>query len=319
MSNSPTVGIVVAHYNEDLSWLNDAKDACTVYSKGGEKNAPSYPYTPLPNIGREGHTYLHHIVEHYNDLPDVTIFLQGNIDDHVVIGTKEIVDISRNTKPGEVTTFSFRELELFDLWDGIPWELYPSWKRWSSIPRVNATKTPGQYWRQFFKKEVPESVGFQPGALFAAHRDTIQQYPQELYREMLNELFLGEMAHVNPETGHHMERFWLAMWDPAEYICWDSKKDMAKEKRNAKGQLAKGHWHRTPRGVEIDEFTTRPATSQYVIHHFSERLTNRAADALLDYPLLPSPRLGLHDIWIQQVLRRIQTTVCNGYYTVGMF
>jgi len=290
MTDSPTVGIVVAHYNEDLSWLNDVKELCTIYSKGGAKYARSRTYSALPNIGREGHTYLHHIVEHYNSLPDVTIFLQGNIDDHVTIDINEIVEISRKAQPGDVATFSFRELELFDLWDGIPWELYPSWKRWSSIPRVNAAKTPAQYWRQFFGnylgKEIPESVGFQPGALFAARRETIQQYPQELYREILQELFLGDMAHVNPETGHHMERFWLAMWDPSEYICWDGKKDLAKEKRNAKGQLAKGHWHRTPRGLEIDEFTTRPTPAQYVIHDGPEHLTKHFANEI---PRLPSP------------------------------
>lgn len=285
-SDSPTVGIAVAHYSEDLSWLDGVKDLCTVYSKGGAKNAPSSPYTPLPNIGREGHTFLYHIVEHYNSLPDVTIFLQGHIEDHVTMTIDEIVDLSRKTKPGEVTTFSFRELELFDLWDGIPWEQYPSWKKWSSMERVNAAKTPAEYWRQFFNKEIPESVGFQPGAIFAAHKKTIQQHPQELYREILNELFLGDMAHVNPETGHHMERFWLAMWDPSEYICWDSAKDLAKEKRNAKGQLAKGHWHRTPRGLEIDEATVYPAASQYVLPDCSKQLTRRSAD---DNPRLPTP------------------------------
>lgn len=255
--------IVVAHYNEDLSWLNDFKDMCVVYSKGGETRAPkTFPFTPLPNIGREGHTYLHHIVEHYHDLSEVVVFVQGDIEDHVIISTPEIMNMCRKTQPGEVTTFSFRELELFDLWDGIPWHLYPSWKRWSSIPRVDAAKTPGEYWRQFFKEEHPESVGFQPGAIFAVHRDTIRRHPRELYREMLETLFLGDMAHINPETGHHMERFWLAMWDPEEYICWDSKTDMAKQKRNAKGQLAKGHWHRTPRGKELDEGTFKPVVSQ---------------------------------------------------------
>ncbi|MCJ1365208.1 hypothetical protein MMC16_004329 [Acarospora aff. strigata] len=262
MTTSPSLEIVVAQYNEDLSWLNDFKDSCVVYSKGGPEHAPALPYEPLPNIGREGHTYLHHIVEHYDSLPDVTIFLQGQIEDHVLISINEIVELSRKTKPGEVTTFSFRELELFDLWDGIPWELYPSWNRWSSIGFVNAAKTPAQYWKQFFKMEVPESVGFQPGAIFATHRETIQRYPREVYREILQELFLGDMAHFNPETGHHMERFWLAMWQPSEYICWNSETDMPKEKRNAKGQWAKGHWHRTPRGLEIDEATIRPTAQQ---------------------------------------------------------
>ena len=38
--------------------------------------------------------------------------------------------------------------------------------------------------------------------------------------ELLRELFLGGMAHVDPETGHITERFWLAMWDPENYVSW---------------------------------------------------------------------------------------------------
>jgi len=275
--------IAVAHYNEDLSWLNDVKDSCVVYSKGGVSNAPPFPHTALPNIGREGHTFLHHIVERYHSLPDVTIFLQGHIDDHVVLNIYEIQERALKTQPGQVTTFSFRELELFDLWDGIPWEQYPSWTKWSSMVRVNAAKTPAQYWRKFFGKEVPESVGFQPGAIFAVRRETIQQHPQELYRQILEDLFLGDMAHVNPETGHHLERFWLAMWNPSEYICWDSKTDVTKEKRNAQGQLAKGHWHRTPRGLEIDEHTVKPAVSQYAIPAFCIDLPSDPLTRIIDY------------------------------------
>ena len=32
---------------------------------------------PLPNVGRESHTYLTHIVTQYDDLSDYTIFFQG--------------------------------------------------------------------------------------------------------------------------------------------------------------------------------------------------------------------------------------------------
>jgi hypothetical protein len=30
----------------------------------------------VPNVGREGHTFLHHIVEHYDNLADHTLFCQ---------------------------------------------------------------------------------------------------------------------------------------------------------------------------------------------------------------------------------------------------
>ena len=265
MDPKPTMDIVIAHYNEDLSWLEDDIDSCHIYSKGGEKNAPPYPHKAIPNIGREGHTYLHHLIENYESLADVTLFLQGHIDDHIPFGIDEVKRRALETKPGQVTTFPFRELETFDHWDGIPWEEYPSWKKWSSMVRVNAAKTPAEYWRIFFPgREIPASLGFAPGALFAVRRETIQQHSRDFYRLMMQEFFLGDMAHVNPETGHHAERFWLAIWNPSEYCCWDKVKDVSKEKRNAQGQLAKGRWHITPRGLEIDEGTLRPAPTQYV-------------------------------------------------------
>ena len=35
----------------------------------------------LPNVGREGHTYLHHIIHHWDDLAAHTVFLPGNLHD----------------------------------------------------------------------------------------------------------------------------------------------------------------------------------------------------------------------------------------------
>ena len=270
MSHQRAYEVVIAHYNEDLSWLKDELQHATIYSKGGEANSPPVPCHALPNIGREGHTYLHHIVANYDTLADVTIFLQGHIDDHISISLRELKKRSLATKPGHVTTFPFRELELFDHWDGIPWDNYPSWKKWTSMKSVKAAMTPGQYWQHFFPgSPVPDCVGFQPGALFAVHKDTIRRHPHDLYKNLLQTFFLGDMADINPETGHLMERFWLAIWDPEEYICWDRKKDTAAEQRNKWGQLARGRWHVTPVGVEVDPGIVDPRKLGFVMPSFS--------------------------------------------------
>lgn len=74
LNTALTASVVVAHFDEDLSWMNriNARVAKFVYSKGenvvGEK---------LPNVGRDYHTYLTHIVRHYDMLTDVVFFLQG--------------------------------------------------------------------------------------------------------------------------------------------------------------------------------------------------------------------------------------------------
>lgn len=247
--------IVVAHYNEDLSWLKEHNNECCIYSKGGSKNAPQLPftYTPLPNIGREGHTFLHHTVNQYDSLADVTLFLQGRIDDHVDMTLAEMRARALSTTPGQVRTFPFRELELFEHWDGIPWEQYPCWKRWSSMETQKMKESPLQYFQKYITESdrIPVAVGFAPGAIFAVRKETIYQRSKAYYERLLQQMFLGDMAHVNPETGHYMERFWLAMFNPDEYILWDDA-EVADNERNSDGQLAKGRWYRTPTGSDTD-------------------------------------------------------------------
>ena len=71
------VVIVVARYNENIEWTKQLPNV-RIYNKGSP-----IPYAiTLPNVGREGHTYYTHLVENYDNLPDYTIFLQGNPFDH---------------------------------------------------------------------------------------------------------------------------------------------------------------------------------------------------------------------------------------------
>lgn len=71
------ISIIVAHYNEDLKWLDSIDYHKVIYSKGENKIGIS-----LPNIGRESHTYCHHIINNWNYLSEYTIFCQGNPFEH---------------------------------------------------------------------------------------------------------------------------------------------------------------------------------------------------------------------------------------------
>lgn len=75
----PEYEIVVARYTEDLSWFNtiDEKINITVYNKGDAytQNLPERTnIIPLPNIGRESHTYAMHCSLRYDTLATYTIF-----------------------------------------------------------------------------------------------------------------------------------------------------------------------------------------------------------------------------------------------------
>lgn len=71
------VELVIARYNEDISWLSKVKNMkITIYNKGEDNINKSS--IKLPNIGRESHTYLTHIIDNYDNLSDITIFSQGD-------------------------------------------------------------------------------------------------------------------------------------------------------------------------------------------------------------------------------------------------
>jgi len=80
-----SIRLVVARYNEDISWTKRYPNV-TIYNKGSPINGYDNVIN-LPNVGREGHTFYTHIVLNYDNLDDMTIFLQGNPFEH----TKNII------------------------------------------------------------------------------------------------------------------------------------------------------------------------------------------------------------------------------------
>ena len=79
VDTSITRSVVVAHCDEDLVWMQalDPTLKKFVYSKGSKVALIPPTAIVLPNVGRDYHTYLTHIVRHYDLLDDVTFFLQG--------------------------------------------------------------------------------------------------------------------------------------------------------------------------------------------------------------------------------------------------
>ena len=99
-----TVEVVVAHFKENLEWLNDICDHCIVYDKGKCLCATSSKFKKvisIRNFGREGDTYLTYIIDNYPNFPDYVFFTQGNISDHVIpldILTNKVTEIVSGTE-----------------------------------------------------------------------------------------------------------------------------------------------------------------------------------------------------------------------------
>ena len=64
--------VVVAHYNEDLEWINNIKYNTVIISK------QTIPRDCPPNKGNEASSYLMYIIDNYDNLFDYTFFVHGH-------------------------------------------------------------------------------------------------------------------------------------------------------------------------------------------------------------------------------------------------
>lgn len=171
--------IVVAKYKEDVSWTENLP--CIIYNK--DPNGPS----PLPNIGREAHTYLYHIVSNYDTLDDYTIFVQGNPFDHSPNLLKNIQNI---TTASEVPDFMYLSEKILPC--SSHYEVYyPS----------NEKPTIQQFHTFLFGQTPSRNFVFGAGAQFMVSKKLIQHIPKSVYEKLLVEC-------CKDFTPWCIERFW---------------------------------------------------------------------------------------------------------------
>jgi len=72
--------LIVARYRENIEWVNKINFEYIIYNKG--KDDIEQKYIKLRNVGHETDTYLNYIISNYNNLPEISVFCQGNPFDH---------------------------------------------------------------------------------------------------------------------------------------------------------------------------------------------------------------------------------------------
>jgi len=245
---APTVDVVVAHYNEDLSWIEAYGGPGVnfrVYSKG---EAPAGAEV-LSNVGRESHTYLTHIVKNFDRLADRTVFTQGaapgwgykggnsgsgHLTDHI-----SFEHYLRPFPTGEDSFFAFSAAV------SMPWGLQSTrvgmltdtlrtmsngmcpaggadgWTSWWLDPahphakagsRMLAFYNDHILQRAFVPADVmqPVSLAFAQGARFAVAAERIRSRPRAFYEKLLS-LVSHERS---PIEGYFIEAMWHDIFHP---------------------------------------------------------------------------------------------------------
>jgi hypothetical protein len=81
--------IVIARYNENIDWLKSINTNLYdifIYNKGNDNisiDNSNCKIIKLDNTGRESHTYLYHIINNFDNLPEKIVFTQAHPFDHV--------------------------------------------------------------------------------------------------------------------------------------------------------------------------------------------------------------------------------------------
>ena len=220
--------IIISRFNEDLSWLEHYKEKfnITIYNKGNELSKVSCGnIISLPNVGRESHTWVHHIFNNYENLEDNNIFLQGKIDDLNCMAYQDLDLYINDLKKNEFSSSRLGLLGPFHWSHNVGIEkdsrYYSDWNnnkiRKSSLGFRNFAKT--------LFPEIPIFVATSYGGCFAVRKKAIQRNTKEFYGNLLSVLD----NHQNPIEGHYLERLWCYMFTKNDYFL-KSIKDVFKTK-----------------------------------------------------------------------------------------
>ena len=213
--------LVVARYDESVDWI--PSDAI-VYNKGRPITHARFKVIDVYNEGREGETYLRHIIENYDTLDEYTVFTQADPFEHNPLFVQDV-----HANKGEIfRSFGKR-------WQpGIPPEMiiqgsirpnihignrdfvctHPEvWEDdgWVRIVRRVKRRHHIKFilpWvcERLRLREPTTGVPISMCGMFGVHRKRIHMYPTSFYENMRS--FLLE----HPDHGYIIERFWSVLF-----------------------------------------------------------------------------------------------------------
>lgn len=243
--------VVISHYNEDLDLVRHTLDQVRselpgrprlnfmIYSKGPETPAGQRLHElkreglvdsiiEVPNWGREGETYLKHIVNHYSTLAPQTLFLQPHIAwDWVALPRLRSI----HPRDGFVSLGPYLNATCFP--DGN--EVDTNGMRFGRLPQIYAS----------FTGDLCPATGFAItyAGQFLVSRQRIHRNPRWRYQSLL-EYFDAptegspkswiwgpgegwwDSTPSNPTFGHALERSWPSIFSCSRpELAWDCGED----------------------------------------------------------------------------------------------
>lgn len=161
--------IIVTRYDEGLSWIKPYLEYSIIYNKG--KDDLKYPSFKLPNIGLEHHSWVYHIVNHYDNLPNYLIFLQGSPHYHFIGNVERFLDRFLDLdRRKNIQTEDFEYIPLTD---------------WYTTEPINYTEVVETYQELFGTIPHFKHIEYATCGQFCISSNRIKHYPKSFYEKYL--------------------------------------------------------------------------------------------------------------------------------------
>lgn len=235
--------IIISRYKENISWVRYLQGNVIVYNKGKDdifidNSRKNIKITQLDNIGREGHTYLYHIINNYDNLKDRITFLQGNPFEHspnileLLCMENDFEDIQslstwyteNNIPPQNIVNKYLKNLNgaLYSIYyiknnmNIIDYEyddgLNNIIKIYSENNRVNSSLILFHFLHRCkIKHKSKLTYKFIFSALFSIKKNNLLSNSVETYKNILNELLKN--CRQGGQEGYILERLWYTIFE----------------------------------------------------------------------------------------------------------
>lgn len=174
--------VLVSAYNNDLTWLNEYTDNHVIYNQGDPIN--NVHSVLRPHRGTDILDKFSWIVENYDNLPDIVMFIKGNLFKY--ISQEEFDVICNNKKFTPLLTRDHKtEMPIAYYENGIYNEVNNSWY----VPQF-----PHKFFSNYddFAKEMglpkPEYLPFAPGSNYIVPKENILKRSKEFYEKLIKYL-----------------------------------------------------------------------------------------------------------------------------------
>ena len=209
---------VISNWKSDLEWIkisNFSKENITIYDRSENPKDWSHlgKFYYSPNVGENIYDMFRFVIENYDNLPDVTIFMKGNMIHSEINGEYYYCDVDRLKRAFKVNTF-------------YPIERYHSQ---CIYPRVND----GMYmeknnngfthngmdrkyyntYNQFLEDNFvdpffPDYIRFAPGGNYVVPKQNILSYSKKFYEKLQSYVSYT----IVPLEAHILERALYTLW-----------------------------------------------------------------------------------------------------------